>query len=285
MNNRIILGTVQFGINYGINNPEGKPSEDKVFKIIDKAIELGISIFDTADAYGNASEIIGKYNRTHVKSLDINTKFKGNSTKLRKQLDDSLNLLHVNEVNVYFYHSFQDFIDHPDLQVQLLELKARGKIKKIGLSVYDNFELETACRSSLIDVIQFPLNLLDNLHQRGDQIKLAKKMGKELQVRSVFLQGLFFKPLNDFPAKLEPLVPYIRQIRDISKTNKVSLEELTLGYALHCNEIDHIIIGIDSEKQLIDNVNKSKCKISNTLFDAVNQIKVKEVDLLYPKNW
>ena len=54
-----ILGTAQFGLNYGISNNTGQIKENEVKKIIHYCNEVGITNFDTAQAYGNSEEILG----------------------------------------------------------------------------------------------------------------------------------------------------------------------------------------------------------------------------------
>jgi len=282
---KLILGTVQFGLNYGISNNLDKPSEAQVKEILDYAYKHGLSILDTADAYGNASEVIGNYNIRSTNNFSINTKFKDGDIRLDKQLNDSLNKLNRKFINVYFFHSFNDFISNPNLKIQLLALKESGRIQKIGLSVYDNQEFLKACNSSFIDVIQFPFNLLDNYSKRKNLIDLAKGKRKELQIRSVFLQGLFFKSITKLPVKLKPLKQYLVRLNEIAKQENVSIEHLALCYALQQKDIDHIIIGVDSIDQLKTNIKLSQQMISNQAIDSVNQINVKGFDLLYPKNW
>ncbi|MFC2132453.1 aldo/keto reductase [Bacteroidota bacterium] len=285
MVNKLVLGTVQFGLNYGINNFLDKPSVSQVFEMLDLAFDNDISTLDTADAYGDASQLIGKYNSKYPKKFLINTKFNASISKLAVQLEKSLIKLNTDFINIYFYHNFNDFINYPDIQVQLLKLKESGKIQKIGLSVYENEEIKQACESVLIDVIQLPFNLLDNNSQRGNLIKSAKMIGKEVQVRSIFLQGLFFKLLNELTPKLFPLKPHLKKIHEIAKYSRISIEQLALNYALQHKDIDNVIIGVDSIQQLIIDIEMAKNKISNEEIEAVNQILVQEVKLLNPKNW
>lgn len=282
---KLILGTVQFGLDYGINNTNGKPSEFHVFEMLDYAYDQGLTIIDTAVAYGNATALLGKYNILNSKKFLVNTKFKAYSSDLVCQLNRSLIKLNLESVNVYFYHSFGDFVNYPEIKGQLLDLKRQGKIKKIGLSVYENDELEKACESDFIDVIQFPFNLLDNYSQRGNYIKLAKEMGKELQVRSLFLQGLFFKPIAELPKKLTPLTPYLKKIHEIANKANISIEQLAVSYALQQNGIDNILFGVDTLEQLKENINISNYFISDDIIEQINKIDVKETELLYPKNW
>ena len=143
MISKIILGTAQFGLNYGINNTNGKPSQENVMEMLDYAYDQGINILDTADAYGNAAEILGKYNVKNHQKFEINTKFKDDRSSLAKQLNSSLYRLNIDSVNVYFYHSFNDFIDFPDKKIQLLDLKKKEKSKK---SAYQFMEMMNSKR-------------------------------------------------------------------------------------------------------------------------------------------
>lgn len=285
MSNRIILGTVQFGLDYGINNNNGKPSTEQVFKILELAHEHGIEILDTADAYGNASELIGEFNKLNPGTFRINTKFKNGSETIAVQLEKSLERLSVSSINTYFFHSFNDFRNNPLFLIELVHLREKGFIQKTGVSVYGNDEFEMAINTKEVDVIQFPFNLLDNRFQRGWLMKLAKEKGKELQIRSVFLQGLFFKPSEEIPAKLLSLKPYLKMISELANEYNLSMENLALLYAFSQPEIDHVIIGVDNTLQLQKNLNALQENISTELIEIINKISVKETELLYPKNW
>jgi len=127
--------------------------------------------------------------------------------------------------------------------------------------------------------------LLDNNTQRGYLISLAKSKGKEIQARSIFLQGLFFKEIDEIPKNLKPLMPYLRIINKVARDHKISIEQLALCYALQHNEIDYTIIGVDSLDQLKRNLETSKMTVSKDAITAIDLINVKETELLYPKNW
>lgn len=285
MSNKLILGTVQFGLDYGINNLIGKPTSDQVFEMLEFAASHDIKVLDTADSYGNATELLGIFNISHPGLFSINTKFKNNQKSLEKQLIETLDLLHLTDLNTYFYHNYYDFLTQPELLIELLDLKNRNQFRKIGVSIYDNDEFRTVINTPEIDVIQFPFNLLDNYYQRGNLIKLAKEKGKELQVRSVFLQGLFFKKVQDIPKSLYPLKPYLHEIKEISSEYLLPIEQLALLYVLQQPEIDNIIIGVDNLEQLKYNVKICLKCLAPEIINKINQITVKETELLYPKNW
>ena len=71
MYSKLILGTVQFGLNYGINNTNGKISEDKVIELLEKAYDFGIKILDTAEAYGNARSLISNFHKQSEKIFNV----------------------------------------------------------------------------------------------------------------------------------------------------------------------------------------------------------------------
>ena len=84
------------------------------------------------------------------------------------------------------------------------------------------------------------------------------------------------------PSNLKPLLPYLEKIHEISD---IPIEQLAISYAMQQHEIDNVIIGVDSMQQLEKNIEMSKEVISNDIIEAINQINVKKVELLYPKNW
>jgi len=285
MNQKLILGTVQFGLNYGINNLTGQPTEQEVFNIFDEAFLQGIQFLDTADAYGNAINIIGNYHLRRNNTFKILSKFncieKG---KLGKNVKEALEKLHISAFEVYSYHSFSSYSERPYLMEELLLLKQQGMIKKIGISVYTNDELQYVINDDFIDVIQLPFNLLDNQNVRGNFMGQAKQKEKEIHIRSVYLQGLFFMDADNVPERLISLKPYLQSLHDYCKKESISMETLALSYALYNKNIDHVLIGVDTKEQLIKNLHASK-DIPQA-FDYINQkIQVKETELLNPVNW
>jgi uncharacterized protein len=282
---KIVLGSVQFGMGYGINNKTGKPSEKEVSRMLDYARENKIVEIDTADGYGAAQKILGRYNQRTSDNFLFNTKFKSNNIELVTQVDRSLYQLHVDSIHIYYYHSFQDYLHHRELRDQLHQLKIAGKIDKIGLSVYENSEMLAASEDEMIDVIQVPFNLLDNYSQKGELIKFAKKKEKEVQVRSVFLQGLFFLPPEALSQRLAPLAKHLNKIQKLSREVHVSISQLALNYVLQQKDIDRVIIGVESMDQLETNILNSTKRISSSIMDSINEIIVEQTELLHPKNW
>jgi len=286
MNSKFILGTVQFGLNYGINNKEGKSSEEEVNNILLLASKSGIRILDTAYFYGNAMERIGNFHRNSGILFDVNTKFKIDPTvTIAEQLMESLTCLAIKSVDTYFHHSFSDYLNNPGILDELQALKEKKYFRKIGVSIYNNDEMMQCINDDQVDVIQLPFNLFDNNNLRGELIGLAKEKGKEIHVRSVFLQGLLFMKASDLPPKLLSLKPYLAQIQKITTDLNISVAELALAYVKKQSGIDGIIIGVDSATQLQNNFLATGFEMDDYCYNLINGIVVKETALLNPQNW
>lgn len=284
--NKLILGTVQFGLPYGINNPNGKLiSEAEVYRILQRAISYGINVLDTAAGYGASESRIGRFQRDQ-QLFKIITKFsKTESENWEKSLQNSLERMNMNIVDTVMFHSYQAFLENKKNLSEIVE-SAKGRLfKKMGVSVYNNEELSGLKEVEEVDVVQLPFNLLDNEHQRGEILKELKNSGKEIHTRSCFLQGLFFMEEKNIPEILEPLKPWVKQIKNIAKENNIEPGHLALQYALNKNYIDSVLFGIDSLKQLDQNIRWATQKLPQEIHLEIDKIKVPDPKLLNPSQW
>jgi aryl-alcohol dehydrogenase-like predicted oxidoreductase len=283
---KLILGTVQLGLPYGINNTTGKPDLQESLAILETAQRSGIEALDTADAYGDSQRVIAEFHKNH-RPFKILSKFKFSDSNrdLESCLKKTLSQLGCSFLDTYSFHSFQDYLTFQDKSL-LKELQREGKVEKWGVSIYSNEEFEQAIEFDAIDVIQTPFNLLDNMNKRGALIKKAKQRGKTVHVRSVFLQGLFFKTPENFPAQLQPLMPEIQLLNDLAKAHSLSMQEMALQYALSIPEIDGVLFGIETVEQLKQNlISLQKSRWSTELTSAIHEINCSHVELLNPANW
>ena len=282
---RLILGTVQLGMNYGINNSTGQPSKDQAFEILSYAYSSGIRALDTAYAYGNSHEVIEKYFKTHPhESFKIFTKFQGKEgLQLANYIEKTSNQL---EENIYCcsYHSFSE-LNNLQISSQLKKLKAEGKIKKIGVSVYTNDEIREAAKYDFIDIIQLPFNLLDNWGRRGQEITFAKEHGKTIHIRSIFLQGLFYMDPSSLTENLKSMSSPISALKKIARDTHLNLNQLAIRYALSFKDIDQILIGVETLKQLKDNIEATTELLPDEIIKKISLIEVPEPKLLDPRNW
>jgi len=282
MSDKLILGTVQFGLNYGINNIQGKPEKENVFQILSYAFESGIRYLDTAELYGNAHDLIGEFHKLNpAKKFEIITKFPHQlNNRLEDKINTYLNQLGVSQLNAILFHSFESYINH---KAELI-----GKINnvaKIGVSVYTNAQIEEVMNDANIDIIQLPFNLFDNIHLRGELLKKAKEKNKIIHTRSAFLQGLFFMK-KDSPNKIRvKLEKELEVISNISLKYSISIGSLALNYCLHQPQIDGVLIGVDSLAQLKENISYAESNISDEYINDINTIKIDDVELLNPSLW
>ena len=288
MNSKLILGTVQFGLRYGINNTIGKPTNDEVLSLLKVAYNSGIRVLDTAEAYGNAHQLIGNYHKKQDNSkFEIITKFPHDikHNLIKSKVFEYLDLMKVNTLGVMMFHSFDSFKSNYNALKTLNELKSDGLINNIGVSVYTNSQLESLINEDLITVVQLPFNLLDNFSIRGDLINKLKEKGKVIHTRSAFLQGLFFKKYSDDILIVQALKPHLKTLNQITKEQGCSMEELALSYCIKQNNIDNVIIGVDSIIQLNANIKAAAYEVNEESLKCINNINVENLDLLNPSLW
>ena len=281
---KITLGTVQFGINYGISNTHGVPSDDELKAIFSVAKEGGIECLDTAQAYGNAEERLGLFSGNQFKII---TKFPNVSTneELEKMLAASLIRLKSDSIYGYLAHNADILIEKPFLWETLQKAKTEGKIQKIGFSLYSPQQLEKLLELNCVpDLVQLPYSILD----RKFEAKLAelKQLGTEIHVRSVFLQGLYFMNPNALPEKLLPLQSALTDLQSICNENGAAVGDVALNYVISNLNIDQIVMGVETAEQLKENIQSVlNWKGGSDLFSKIEAIEIKDKSLLNPVNW
>ena len=252
--NKLILGTVQFGMNYGINN-NSKPKFSEIEGILDMAYYNGIRTLDSAEDYGLSLDIISEFHKRRDFKFKIINKI--NEVKNHKSISQliisRLNQLKIESFYAVFFHSSDYFLKNERLLDDLVKLKVSGNINKIGVSVYTNQEALDIINNFDIDIIQLPFNLLDNNNKRSLLFKKLKDKKIEIHARSIFLQGLFLD-LDQLPKYLKELKPFLVKINDICVKMNISKSALALNYAIKNSFIDNVVIGVDNERQLHENI-------------------------------
>ena len=290
MNSKLILGTVQFGLRYGINNTIGKLTEVQVFELLETAYELGIRTLDTAEAYGNAHSIISNFHKQSKKRFNIISKYSSSNFDYPIDLVERIKVhcsnFNVNYLEGYMFHSYNDFKMNINNDPNVLDnIKNSGLVKKIGVSVYSNDEIEDLLNFKNINLIQLPFNLFDNEYQRKEILEKAKKRNIEIHTRSVFLQGLFFKDINTLTNCLLPLKNNLSKLSLILKNYNISMDSLALNYPLNKTYVDKVLIGVDSLEQLKNNIKATENDFDKSIYEKIDCIQIKNTKLLNPSNW
>jgi aryl-alcohol dehydrogenase-like predicted oxidoreductase len=275
LSHKIGLGTVQFGLPYGISNTNGQTSSAEVKSILNLAIKNGINCIDTASAYGNAEQVLGE---NDLKPFRIVSKYISPTKEnpLNTQLQNTLSYLKVEKLYAYLAHRPTEILaDNTQWEI-LKEKKSAGFMEKIGFSLNDPSELSDLLDAGFLpDIIQVPYNFIDNRFEK--QMIDLKSKGCEIHTRSAFLQGLFFKNVDSLPVFFDAVKPLIKDIQNQTKYISGSL----LNFVLAKPFVDKVIIGVENTLQLQNNLNDLSYSVN--LVNNTGLTIPKEI--LMPSNW
>lgn len=284
------LGTVQLGMNYGINNTSGVPSKELSFSILNQAYEGGVTILDTSDDYGNSEEIIGEFLKENKsKRFAICTKFKlTNNVKkdvystMRTSAINSIKNLNTDHIDILMSHTEQDYINYgPEMIDAFARLKKDGLILNSGISLSKKDLFNDIHKSGAFDAFQIPLNVFDNKEILDGTINKISNDGTMVFVRSVYLQGLFFKKPSELcNSKLSCAIPYLESLDLIAKEYNLTASQLAFLFIRDSYGVDSLVVGSETPEQVLNNVKlfeaptlkKSVLKDIQKYFSNVNKL-------------
>ena len=283
---QIILGTAQIGMNYGINNELGQIPITDVRKLIRIAKDQSIKCIDTAIGYGSSEKILGE---SDVQLFNIITKLPlipDNTKNIKEwveaQVEGSLKRLKVKKIYCLFMHYPNQLMEHygNELYSSLFNMKKKGWIDNIGISVYDPSELEKILPIYSIDIVQLPFNLFDRrFYEQGWFDKLSK-MNIKIFVRSIFLQGLLLNP-NKIKEKFLPWKNLFSEYHMWLKVNQIIPIEACIHFIKSYSIINGVIVGVDKSSHL-DQIMKYFKEEKNYVFPIFN---FENKDLINPSMW
>lgn len=285
MKNKLALGTVQFGLDYGINNKNGKLNNNEIFKILKYCLKKNITTIDTAQAYGSSEEKLGK-NLSEIKfKVDIISKLSNkNIDCILKSFNESLAKLRVSKIFGFIYHDYNSFKNNLSSYDLIYKLKSQNKIKKIGFSLYHTTELEELLKNNIkFDLIQIPYNVFDRRFE--PYFNELKKNNIEIHVRSVFLQGLFFSSIDKLGSHFDCVKEKLLIINNISRETNITTASLCLNFVKKNNNIDKIIVGVDSLENLKENYKSINENINRNILEKLNDLKENNEEILLPYKW
>ena len=263
---KITLGTAQLGVNYGIANKKGALNDEEAIELLKTAWIYNIKSFDTAPAYGDSEKRLGLFFKSNQLNSDLNsfcitTKVgitlnygtkKDVYEEIRNSISKSLSLLNLNKLHVVLLHRTKDMYN--DYVIDSLEkIQDEDLIQKFGVSVYTPKEVDDFIEKDTFEVIQIPFNIFDQrLFHSGLLDRLSRKKILVFS-RSAFLQGLFFLNRDTLPEYLLSARPYLLKLDMISKKYGLSVNELALRFMKSFSQIDSVILGMESQDQIIEN--------------------------------
>ena len=278
---KLMLGTVQFGLTYGIANQDGKPDYEKARDIIAVAFENGVNCFDTAAAYGNSEEVLGrafselgiKDKTTIVSKICHITDQQLSSSEadkiVEKSLRQSLARLKLEVLPICLLHR-EDNIVYFD---SLLKMKDKGLVKYVGVSADTAAGAEKVINNPHTEAIQLPFNIFDKRYDKNNIFPRTAEKNMAVFSRSTYLQGLFFIAEDKLLDILTPIIPVRRKINSLAKENNMTIAELCMRYVLTKKEITCVLTGVDSVEQLQENLALfAKGKLNPELAETIEKI-------------
>jgi len=277
---KLVLGTVQFGLDYGVTNHDGQVAIGEVKNILDYAKDKGIDTLDTAPSYGNSEKVLGGVGVNDFQIITKTTSLQVGVANVLQAFHQSLTDLNITSVDGLLIHNIEEVKDKQfdSLYKELNKLKQDKLINKIGFSTYTPDQVDFLLDNFDFDLIQVPFNVFDTRLIDGGQLQALKNKNIEVHARSVFLQGLLldFKHLGDYFSKwTKEFDSYQETVQD----SELSLLEYALNFALNTSELDKILVGVDNANQLLDIVN------SSTIGVNLNEFSIDDVSLLNPVYW
>lgn len=257
---KIGLGTVQFGLDYGVSNSTGQVSEQEVRKILRLAWDSGIRILDTAAAYGMSEEVLGKTIEpdcqfqvvTKVPKIGFPPAPDAVASFIRETFEKSLRKLRRESVYALMFHNADDLLAETgkEAYATLQALKQAGLIEKIGVSAYTQAQLDAVTERFQCDLVQVPVNVLDQRLVRSGSLADLHAKGIEIHARSVFLQGLILMNPEELEPFFDPIRPILREFHNLAGRLETSPLKLALTYIGQLDMISTFAIGVTCVAEL-----------------------------------
>ncbi len=278
---RLMLGTAQLGMAYGVANTAGRPDFRQAVRLIAAAADGGVNCFDTAAAYGDSEVILGraldelglaeqavvvtKVRALHKEELTDPSRA---AHAIEQCVAQSRDRLGLDCLPVVLFHREEDaaYMDILD------RLKDRGWLRHAGVSCDHQPEgAKRLLQTKGIAAVQVPGNILDIRHQTAGVFRCAADRGTAVFVRSVYLQGLLLMPEQAIPPGLEAVIPVRRKLALLSAEAGISIADLALRYMLAQAGVACVVVGAETADQVCKNIRMAASgPIPNDLVAAVD---------------
>ena len=286
LKNKLVIGTVQFGMDYGISNAKGVTTFNEALSILDTAKSYGINTLDTAIIYGRSEEVLGKLDvkqfRVISKVPTVTDDISNVSVWFEKQIRLSLKRMNINRLHALLLHNPSQLMSSrgSDIYKALLDLKNKGLVKKIGVSIYVPEELDKIANRFHFDIVQSPFNIFDRRIIESGWAKKLSDNNIELHARSIFLQGLLLMNKEDRPKKFDKWSQAWSAWDNWLEKRSVSAIEACVSFATQQTFIKKVIIGFENLKQFNQVIKSNNDSLKEyPIFPALDET------LVNPSKW
>jgi aryl-alcohol dehydrogenase-like predicted oxidoreductase len=288
---RLVLGTVQFGLPYGVSHQGGRVPIEEARNILELAAVAGIDMLDTAAAYGDSEAVLGEILEDQspfaivTKTIPIRASAIEATAidRVEAGFRESLRKLRRDKVHALLVHDPRDLLNPGGERLwSLLEaFKAQGLVAKIGASVYDWAEIDALMSRYPMEALQAPLNVFDQRLLADGAFARAAGKGVEIHARSVLLQGLLLMTPEAAALKLPQAAEKLRDWRNALDEAGVSPLAAALGFALRAPHVDRIVVGVHSAAHL------AECLATLDAAPRLNYARFAsdDLDLIDPRRW
>ena len=290
------IGTAQFGLDYGISNTSGKTSLKEVQSILKIATENGVDVLDTANFYGDSESAIGsclhEQNRfriiTKTPVLKENRYSSDDGIIIKKAFYESLKRLKLSSVaGLLIQDAYNVLAEGGEFLYEgMLELKYKGLVEKIGFSVYNGEQIDKLLDLYDFELIQVPVNVLDQRLIKGGELKKLKNKDIEIHARSIFLQGLLLMEPDNLHSFFDPIKPVINKYRSFVISRGLTPVEGAINFVASVPEIDYIIVGVNTTEHLKTNLDGFKSTLKDRIpLENFSMFSIEDSRYLNPKLW
>ncbi|MFU2508135.1 aldo/keto reductase [Pseudoalteromonas sp. ASV78] len=291
---KLALGTVQFGLSYGVSNKLGQPSIEHAHAILDIAKDAGITTLDTALGYGESHQVLASYSSINEK-FNLVTKLPPlQSEQFSKQdvenyialIDQCFLDFNTDKLHSILFHQANDIEKQGVMPVleYLQELQLENKLSNKGVSLYSGAEIESFTHLSEINLVQIPYNAFDTYFKNTGTLSLLSKKKTQVHARSCFLQGLLLMPINELASYFEPWKQHLISFHLLAQHLGVSALTLSLAYALKEDGIDKVVVGVNTESELEQILEAYQSSIE-VPHEMLKEMTVNDPGLTNPANW
>ncbi len=271
----LVLGTVQFGLDYGVANTTGKPDRQTVNRMLATAFEAGVNALDTASMYNQAERVLGRAladlgMRDRIFITSKARPREGASGTPEEQIaaavERSLRVLGVERIGLYLLHGYQAL---PYVGA-LHRKREAGDIGAVGVSVYSVEEALGAIAAPGVDAVQHPLSMLDQRFVRAGVLERAAAAGVAIFARSVFLQGIVTMKIQRLPEPIAEVGKTLARLRELA--GELTIEELALRYAASLAGVTGVVVGMETHEQMERNLSAVTAgPLDRALLDAIGR--------------
>ncbi|MBU2869962.1 aldo/keto reductase [Colwellia sp. E2M01] len=295
----LALGTVQFGLDYGISNQQGQVPKSEVAQILLHAKSLGINTLDCAGAYGNSEKVLGELQESeHFNLVSKIPALTPQQISILPFFEQSLVDLNRNKLDTLLFHQADNLLNHPNKEQifsEISQLKAQNLVKRIGISVYSPEQLKAISKQFTLDIVQAPINIFDQRFISTDMLSLYQKSSLLIHARSLFLQGLLLIEAEKLPPYFYPFKEELSAFDKLAKY--LSCSKLTLALSVLAQDshnkcipinsvIDKIVVGVCNTEQLIEMVNAyQQAKKLSISIEEINLLADNRLELINPSLW